>query len=156
MTAISRMSDAQAAGSEAVLLRTLRTADPLSALLKCLYSESCALSSCHYLFFSQKKTELQRAGSRAASCKAAGKELCHSVPCRCDFIHLSVSVFPLQLSPLSRSLSIWLPTLALCHINKRSTNSPRMSRMKSIKRRFKLSCSCFHTSSTRQMLQKTP
>lgn len=77
----------------------------LSAILKRLYSVSCTSSSCHDLFFPKKQIELQKAERRIASCKAAGKDLCHSVPCCCLFIHLSVSVFSIQLSPISLPVS---------------------------------------------------
>lgn len=106
--------------------------DPLSAFLKCLYSESYPPSSCHYLFFSQKKMELEWAESRAASCKAAGKDLCHSLPCRWGSIHLSVSVFSLQRSP-PRSLS---GPSAVVPRNKSTANGSRTSSMKKHKTFF--------------------
>lgn len=66
-----------------------------SAILKRLYSISRTSSSCHYLFFPEKQIELWKAERRIASCYAAGKDLCHSVPCRSLFIYLSVFVFSL-------------------------------------------------------------
>lgn len=46
---------------------------------------------CHYLLFPKKQKELRELRGGIASCKAAGKDLCHSVPCRGLFMYLSAS-----------------------------------------------------------------